>query len=131
MVLHTHARGGTPIELHILHISCTEVAPLGRTHYCATEGGNHEHKTGGYAPEFKQQLIELHRAGRLVIDLTRDFGCHKRAIADWVRQAKADEKGGVRPDAPLTNAERQELSRLRRELRQVTLERDLLAKATA
>ena len=88
-------------------------------------------RRGGYAPEFKQQLIELHRAGRSVIDLARDFGCHKSTIADWVRQAKADEKGGARPDAPLTSAERQELSRLRRESRQVTLERDILAKATA
>jgi transposase len=39
--------------------------------------------------------------------------------------------GGSRPDAPLTTAERQELAQLRRQLRQVTQERDILAKATA
>ena len=39
--------------------------------------------------------------------------------------------GGGRPDAPLTTAERQELAQLRRQLRQVTQERDILAKATA
>lgn len=85
----------------------------------------------GYAPEFKQQMIELYRSGRSRTELAREFGCHKTTISDWVRQAKADEIGGNRPDAPLTSAERQELSRLRRELRQVTLERDILAKATA
>ncbi len=48
-----------------------------------------------------------------------------------VRQANADELGGGRSDAPLTTAERQELAQLRRQLRQVTQERDILAKATA
>ena len=48
-----------------------------------------------------------------------------------VRQAHVDERGSGRPDAPLTTAERQELAQLRRQLRQVTQERDILAKATA
>ena len=39
--------------------------------------------------------------------------------------------GGGKPDAPLTTAERPELAQLRRQLRQITLERDILAKATA
>jgi hypothetical protein len=39
--------------------------------------------------------------------------------------------GGGRPDAPLTTAERHELAQLRRQLRQITQERDILAKATA
>jgi len=39
--------------------------------------------------------------------------------------------GGGKPDAPLTTAERQELAQLRRQLRQATQERDILAKATA
>ena len=48
-----------------------------------------------------------------------------------MRQSKIDAAGDVSPDAPLTTAERQELASLRRELRQVKQERDILAKATA
>jgi len=51
-----------------------------------------------------------------------------RAIWNWVRQADRDD--GRRPDGP-TSAEREELTRLRRENRQRRQERDILAKAAA
>lgn len=88
-------------------------------------------KRGTYAPEFRQQMVELVQAGRKVSELAREFGCHETSITGWVRQAHADQIGGAKPDAPLTTAERQELSLLRRQLRQVQMERDILAKATA
>jgi transposase-like protein len=44
-------------------------------------------------------------------------------------QANADTLGGGRPDAALTTIERQELAKLGRQLRQITQERDILAKA--
>lgn len=86
-------------------------------------------RRGAYAPEFRQQIVELVKAGRKPSELAREFGCHETSISAWVRQAKADAMGGDRPDAPLTSAERQELAMLRRQLRQVTQERDILAKA--
>jgi transposase len=88
-------------------------------------------RRGAYAPEFRQQMIELVKAGRTPRELAREFGCHETSISAWVRQAKADEIGGGKSDAPLTTAERQELATLRRENRQIKLERDILAKATA
>ena len=88
-------------------------------------------KRGAYAPEFRQQMVELVKAGRKVSELAREFGCHETSISGWVRQAHADQIGGTKPDAPLTTTERQELSLLRRQLRQVQMERDILAKATA
>jgi transposase len=88
-------------------------------------------RRGAYAPEFRQQMVELVKAGRKPSALAKEFGCHDTSISAWVRQANADELGGGRPDAPLTTAERQELAQLRRQLRQVTQERDILAKATA
>jgi transposase len=84
-----------------------------------------------YPAQFREQMIELVRAGRKPGELAKEFGCHETSISGWVHQAKADEMGGGRPDAPLTTAERQELAQLRRQLRQVTQERDILAKATA
>ena len=88
-------------------------------------------RRGAYAPEFRQQMVELVRSGRRAAELAKEFGCHDTSISAWVRQANADELGGGKPSAPLTTAECQELAQLRRQLRQVTLERDILAKATA
>lgn len=88
-------------------------------------------RRGAYPPEFRQQMVELVRIGRKPSELAKEFGCHETSISAWVRQAHADELGGGRPDAPLTTAERQELVQLRRQLRQITQERDILAKATA
>ncbi len=86
---------------------------------------------GAYPPEFRQQMIELVALGKKPSALAKEFGCHESSIAAWVKHAKADAMGGNRPDAPLTTAERQELAMLRRQLRQVQMERDILAKATA
>jgi transposase len=86
-------------------------------------------RKGAYPPEFCHQMVELVRVGRKPGELAQEFGCHETSISGWVRQAKADGMAGGRPDAPLTTAERQELAQLLRQLRQVTQERDILAKA--
>ena len=88
-------------------------------------------RRGAYPPEFRQQMVELVRLGRKPSDLANEFGCHETSISAWLRQARADELGGAKSDAPLTTAERQELAQLHKQLRQVTMERDILAKATA
>ena len=81
-----------------------------------------------YPPEFRQQMIELVRAGRSPEDLAKEFEPSAQAIRNWVAQADRDE--GRRSDG-LTNAERIELSRLRRENKQLRLEREILSKAAA
>ena len=88
-------------------------------------------RRGAYTPQFRQQMVELVGIGRKPIELAKEFGCHETSISAWVRQANADALGGGKPDAPLTTAERQELAQLRRQVRQITQERDILAKATA
>ena len=88
-------------------------------------------KQGAYPAEYRQQIVELANAGRSHSDLAREFGCHATSIGTWVRQSKIDATGDASPDSPLTTAERQELAALRRELRLVKQERDILAKATA
>jgi transposase len=80
-----------------------------------------------YPPEFHQQLVELHRAGRPIAELAREFGVSGWSIHRWVDQADRDAGRG---DGGLTTAERQELVRLRRENRQLKIEREILAKAT-
>jgi transposase len=81
-----------------------------------------------YAEEFKQQMIELVRAGRTPEELSREFEPTAQSIRNWVVQADRDE--GRRKDG-LTTAERQEVVNLRREVRRLREERDILAKATA
>jgi transposase len=81
-----------------------------------------------YPPEFRHQLIELVRAGRTPEQLAQEFEPSAQTIRNWVHQAERD--AGQRTDG-LTTPEREELARLRRELRQVKLEREILAKATA
>ena len=81
-----------------------------------------------YAPEFRRQMVALVRSGRTPEDLSREFEPTAQAIWNWVRQADRDE--GRSANGP-TSAEREELSRLRRENRQLRQERDILAKAAA
>jgi len=81
-----------------------------------------------YPPEFRRQLIELVRAGRSPEDLAKEFEPSAQAIRNWVAQADRDEG---RCGDGLTNAERIELSRLRKENKQLRLEREILSKAAA
>lgn len=85
-----------------------------------------------YPAEFRQQMVELMRAGRAPAELAKEFGVSAQSITNWAGRAAAD-SGRKIPGARdvLTSAEREELSRLRRENRQLKMERDILAKATA
>ena len=85
-----------------------------------------------YPAAFRQQMVELVRAGRGISDLAREFGCNASSIHAWVKAAGGlDGSGAICTDAPLSVNERQELIELRRRFKQVQLERDILAKATA
>jgi len=81
-----------------------------------------------YPAEFRRQMVELVRAGRTPEELAREFEPSAQAIRNWVHQADLDE--GRRADG-LTTAEREELRRLRRENRQLKIEREILSKAAA
>ncbi len=81
-----------------------------------------------YPPEFRRQMIELVRAGRSPEELAKEFEPSAQAIRNRVVQADRDE--GRRSDG-LTNAERIELLRLRKENKQLRLEREILSKAAA
>ena len=76
-----------------------------------------------YSPEFRRQMVELVRAGRSPEDLAREFEPTAQSIGIWV--AQADRQEGRREEAApgLTTAERDELARLRREVRQLRVER--------
>src|SRR3712207_2703804 len=90
-----------------------------------------------YAPEFRRQIVELVRAGRDPTDLSREFEPSAQAIRNWVAAAdRQDGRPSAQPGAAaggagLSAAERDGLVRLRRENKQLRLERDILSRATA
>ncbi len=81
-----------------------------------------------YPPDFRQQMVELVKAGRTPEELSREFEPTAQTIHNWVRQTDID--AGVRSDG-LTLLEREELRRLRRENKQLRIEREILKKAAA
>lgn len=81
-----------------------------------------------YPAEFRQQMVELFRAGRSPASLAREFEASAQAIRNWVEQADRDEGRGA---DGLTSAAREALKRLRRENRQLRHEREILPKAAA
>ena len=81
-----------------------------------------------YPPEFRQQMVELVRAGRAPEELSREFEPTAQTIHNWVKQVDIDT--GVRSDG-LTTEERVELRRLRREVKHLRIEREILKKAAA
>ena len=81
-----------------------------------------------YPQEFRDRIVELARAGRSVSELAEEFEPSGQTIRSWIKQA--DVEDGLRSDGT-TAAEREELRELRKELRRLKQERDILAKAAA
>ena len=81
-----------------------------------------------YPPELRRRLVEMVRAGKSPAELSEQFEPSEQCIRNWVKQAERDE--GRRQDG-LTSAEKEELGRLRREVRTLREKRAILAKAAA
>ena len=87
-------------------------------------------KRRAFTKEFKAETVRLVRdSGKSVGAIARELDLTDTALREWVRQAEID-GGRGRPGA-LTTDEREELARLRREVRTLRMERDILKKATA
>jgi transposase len=82
-----------------------------------------------FSEEFRAQAVRLVlEEGKTVGAVARELDLTPSALRQWVERARADRTGGK---TGLTTAEREELARLRKELRFVQEERDILKKATA
>lgn len=81
-----------------------------------------------YTPELRQHMINLVRNGRDPEDLAWEFEPSEQTIRNWVAQADRDEG---RRTYGMTSAEREELSQLRREIKRLRDEREILSKAAA
>lgn len=79
-----------------------------------------------FTPEFKADAVRLTRGGKTVAQVAKELDLTETALREWVRRADAD--AGERQDV-LTTEERQELSRLRREVKLLRQEREILKQA--
>jgi transposase-like protein len=83
-----------------------------------------------FTPEFKSETVRLVlEGGRSIPEVARDLDLTESALRAWVHQAKVD-RGQGKP-GELTTAEREELQRLRREVKDLRIEREILKKAAA
>src|SRR5262245_43560016 len=82
-----------------------------------------------FTPEFKAGAVRLVLdEGKTVTQVARDLDLTVSALRSWVIQARADRDGGK---SGLTTEERAELAKLRKEVRELKIERDILKKAAA
>jgi transposase len=82
-----------------------------------------------FTDEFKAGAIRLVLdEGKTVGAVARELDLTPSALADWVRRAQADRTKGP---TGLTGVEREELTRLRKEVRELRMEREVLKKAAA
>jgi len=82
-----------------------------------------------FTDDFKAGAVRLVlEQGKTVAAAARDLGLTESSLRNWVEQARADRSQGK---TGLTTEERAELARLRKEVRELRMERDVLKKAAA
>jgi transposase-like protein len=81
-----------------------------------------------FTPEFKAEAVRLCRVGgRTVGQVAKELDLTETALRAWVQRAEVD--AGRGPPEALTTAEREELTKLRRENKRLQMERDILKAA--
>ena len=86
-------------------------------------------KRRSFTREFKAESVRLVRGGRSIPEVARELDLTESALRAWVRQAEVD--AGRGKPGELTTEEREELHRLRREVRSLREDREILKKAAA
>ena len=81
-----------------------------------------------YPDQFRREALELVRQGRSIPDVAESLGMSGQSLRNWVRHEQLDRR---ERDDGLTSAEREELRELRRRVRRLEQERDILKRATA
>jgi transposase len=87
-------------------------------------------KRRGFSDEYKAEVVKLVKEGEKgIAQVCRDLDLTQSAVRRWV--AQSDAAAGHGASGALTRDEQEELRRLRREVQQLRMEREILKKATA
>jgi len=82
-----------------------------------------------FTDEFKAGAVRLVLdEGKTISAVARDLDIHSSVVGSWVERARADRTKGK---TGLTTLEREELAKLRKEVRELRMERDILKEAAA
>ncbi len=83
-----------------------------------------------FTPEFKRDVVRLIKeTGRSVGEVCREMDLAESAVRRWLD--KFDPADGNDPVGAINDSERTELTRLRRRVRELEMEREILKKAAA
>jgi transposase-like protein len=82
-----------------------------------------------YSPEFREKIVSLFKSGRSYTEISQEFGVADPTIRSWVQKSKASENPGSQE--AIAMSENEELKSLRREVRVLREEREILKKAAA
>jgi len=83
-----------------------------------------------FTAEFKADAVRLCRAGgKSIPQVAKDLDLTETALREWVKRAEVDDGKG--PAESLTTVERNELQELRRRVKRLEMEREILKKAAA
>lgn len=78
-----------------------------------------------YPEEFRRETVELVRGGRSIADVAKSLGVSGQSLRNWCKQTEVDAGRGAGP----SSADKEELTRLRRRVRVLEQEREILKKA--
>lgn len=79
--------------------------------------------------DFRQGAVRLVlETGKPIAQVARDLGMNEGTLGNWVVKARAERDGG---EAPLSEDERTELNRLRKEIVELRMQRDVLKRSVA
>jgi len=82
-------------------------------------------KRRSFTKEYKAEVVELIRkSGKSVGAVVRELDLTETAARRWIQQAETDSGGGA--EGALTTAEREELGRLRKQVKTLEMEREIL-----
>ena len=95
-----------------------------------TEQKKQKRPRRNFSDEFKAGAVSLVLdKGKSIAQVSKDLDLTPSSLGKWVEQARAD--AGKSTRGTLTTEEKEELSRLRKEVRELRLEREILKKAAA
>src|SRR5450755_3113847 len=81
-----------------------------------------------YPEEFRTEAVQMVRSGRTAADVATSLGVTEQSLRNWVKRDQLERR---ERDDGLTVAERDELRELRRRVKRLEQERDLLKRAAA